>query len=244
MKNSFYTKELMDMQKSTMFPSKVYDNCFSEEEFGKLLEFCGNSKTLEPTIHAQQSYTKFDYYNSNIFSLLNDKVYNVIGEHYVYLSVIHDTQGNPVLIHTDHNLADVRKESIPYATICIPLEVQSKNCDWGFASTVTFDQIYFPEQDWEDRKHFFTGFLKPKDIPNVQGLHNNHYIDKKMFETYLSQHSYDFMEGLSIESINEWKKYSLIVWHQCRFHCSSNYYMQGSQNKKSIVLWTTTNKTG
>ena len=244
MTNNFYSQKLMEMQKSTMFSSKVYENYFTETEFDELITFYHESKNLSPTIHAEQSYTKFDYYNSNLHSMLDEKIYNAIGNHFVYLSVVHDTQGNPVPIHTDHNLADVRIDSIPYATICIPLEVDSNTSVWGSASTVTFNQMYFPEQDWEYRKNFFTGFLKPKDIPNVIGLNFVHNIDKEIFENYLSQHSYNFLHGLSIESVNEWKKYSMMTWHQCRFHCSSNYYNQGSQNKKSIVLWTTTDKSG
>ncbi len=236
----YYSKKLMDAQNKTMFPSASFENFFSDKELDEIKDISVELEENEPIIHSGQQYTKFNYYESKLYSLLNKRIENIIGMHTVYLSVISNTLGNPVPTHTDHNLADVRENAIPYATLCIPLDVVSEDDKWGTASTITFDQYYFPEQDWEHRRHIFTGFLKPNTIKNSQGFIKETTITKEYYDRYLNQHEdYSFFEGMSIEKTIEWKKNSLMLWHQCRFHCSDAYLSSGTKNKKSIILWTT-----
>lgn len=110
----------------------------------------------------------------------------------------------------------------------------------GDATIVTFDQCYFPEQDWDYRRHIFTDFLKPKTIKNAEVFLNKTTITEEFYNKYLNQHSgYDFFEGMSIEENLQWKKNSLMIWHQCRFHCSGNCKNANTSNKKSVILWTT-----
>ena len=236
----YYSKSLMDSQVETMFPSESFENFFNDSEFDKIKIIANELEKNAPTLHAGQQYTKFNYYESMLDSLLSKRIEDIIGPHNVYLSVVSNTLGNPVLTHTDHNLSDVRENALPYATLCIPLEVISEDTNWGAASTITFDQYYFPEQDWEYRRHIFTGFLKPNTIKNSQGFLKETTITKEYYDRYLNQHDdYSFFEGMSIEKIIDWKKNSLMLWHQCRFHCSDSYLSSGTKNKKSIILWTT-----
>lgn len=236
----YYSESLMKLQRHTMFPSKEFENFFSNSEYKEIKSIATDLETFDSVIHSDQQYTKFNYYESKLHGILTEKLKSVIGEHHVYLATIANTLGNPVLIHTDHNLSDVSKTALPYATLCIPLEVFGENEKWGNASTITFDQCYFPEQDWEYRKHIFTGFLKPNTIKNASGFLEKTTITEEFYNRYLSQHSsYDFFEGMSIECILPWTQKSLMIWHQCRFHCSDSYTNAHTKNKKSIVLWTT-----
>lgn len=237
----YYSKQLMDKQNSTMFPSKVIEDYFTDGEFEKIKNIAYYLEEInQPVEHSGQTYTKFNYYESDLHNFLNKKIQTLIGDHFVYLATIADTKGNPVLVHTDHNLSDVRDDSVPYATICIPLDVIGKNNNWGTAATITFDQWYFPEQDWEYRRHIFTDFLKPNTLENAVGFKKKLEITKEFYNRYLSQHSsHDFFEGMSIEGIFKWKKQSIMLWHQCRFHCSDSYGNADTVNKKSIILWTT-----
>lgn len=236
----YYSESLMNLQRQTMFPSTSFENFFSNSEYEEIKNIASTLEELEPVVHSDQQYTKFNYYESKLCSILTEKLESVIGKHHIYLATIANTLGNPVPTHTDHNLSAVIKTALPYATLCIPLEVFGKNGQWGSASTITFDQYYFPEQDWEYRKHIFTGFLKPNTIKNASGFLENTTITKEIYNRYLSQHSsYDFFEGMSIEGILPWNQKSLMIWHQCRFHCSDSYTNVNTTNKKSIVLWTT-----
>jgi len=236
----YYSKELMKSQNKTMFPSKSFENFFSNSEFDKIKTTAIELEENDPVVHSGQQYTKFKYYESKLHALLNKRIEDIIGKHNVYLSVVSNTLGNPVPTHTDHNLSDVRENALPYATLCIPLDVISEDNNWGTASTITFDQYYFPDQDWEYRRHIFTGFLKPNTIKNSKGFINETTITKEYYDRYLNQHEdYSFFEGMSIEKIIDWKKNSLMIWHQCRFHCSDSYLSSGTKNKKSIILWTT-----
>lgn len=236
----YYSDKLMKQQKDTIFESKVLENFFDNNDFVKIKEIATELEKLDPILHSGQTYTKFDYYNSELHLLLSERFNKLIGEHFVYLATIANTKENPVLVHTDHNLADVRENALPYATLCIPLEVIGKNNEWGDASTITFDQYYFPEQDWEYRRHIFTGFLKPNTIKNTENFLKETTITEEFYNKYLSQHSgYDFFEGMSVEKNIQWKKNSLMIWHQCRFHCSDDYANSDTLNKKSIILWTT-----
>lgn len=236
----FYSKELMELQKQTLFSSKIFENFFSTDDYNNIVSIASELEKFEPVLHSGQTYTKFDYYNSKLHPILTEKMIELIGPHTVYLATIANTKGNPVLIHTDHNLADVSENALPYATLCIPLEVIGKNNEWGAASTITFDQYYFPEQDWEYRRHIFTDFLKPNTIKNASGFLDKTTITEEFYNQYLSQHSgYDFVDGMSVEASLTWKRNSLIIWHQCRFHCSDSYKNADTINKKSIILWTT-----
>ena len=236
----YYSKSLMETQYKTMIPSESFENFFSNNEFDKIKTIATELEGNDPVVHSGQQYTKFKYYDSKLHTLLSKRIEDIIGPHNVYLSVVSNTLGNPVPTHTDHNLSDVRENAIPYATFCIPLDVVGEDGIWGAASTITFDQYYFPEQDWEYRRHIFTGFLKPKSIKNSKGFVDETTITKEYYDRYLNQHDdYSFFEGMSIEKIIDWKKNSLMMWHQCRFHCSDAYLSSGTQNKKSIILWTT-----
>lgn len=236
----YYSPELMTKQKQTLFPSKVFEDYFSEQEFAKIKKISKQLEKQESILHSGQTYTKFDYYNSKLHLLLSKKIEDLIGKHHVYLATIANTKGNPVLVHTDHNLSDVRDNALPYATLCIPLEVIDENNQWSSAATITFDQYYFPEQDWEYRRHIFTDFLKPNTIKNADGFVGKSCITEDYYNKYLSQHSdYNFFEGMSVENHIKWNKNSLIIWHQCRFHCSDSYTNSKTINKKSIILWTT-----
>ena len=238
----FYSTELMELQKQTLFPSKIFENFFGNDEYKNIISIANELEKLESVLHSGQTYTKFNYYSSDLHDILTEKTTELIGPHNVYLATIANTKGNPVLVHTDHNLSDVREDALPYATICIPLEVESDTSDWGHAATITFDQYYFPEQDWEYRRHIFTDFLKPNTIKNANGFLEKTNITKEFYNNYLNQHSsYDFFEGMSVEQNIVWKQKSLILWHQCRFHCSDSYKNFNTKNKKSIILWTTKN---
>ena len=236
----YYSDSLMNLQTNTMFESKVLENFFNDEDFVKIQTIAKELEKLDSVLHSGQTYTKFNYYKSELHRLLSEQFKEIIGDHFVYLATVANTKGNPVLVHTDHNLSDVRENALPYATLCIPLEVVGENNEWGKASTITFDQYYFPEQDWEYRRHIFTDFLKPNTINNTKGFLKETTITEEFYDKYLSQHSnYNFFEGMSVEKNLQWKKNSLMIWHQCRFHCSDSYKNANTINKKSIILWTT-----
>lgn len=127
----YYSKDLMEKQKQTMFSSKKIENFLSNLEFDSIYKISKELEQQGSVLHSGQLYTKFDYYKSDLYNLLSQKFESIIGKHFVYLATIANTKGNPVLVHTDHNLSNVRENSLPYATLCIPLEVVGENNDWG-----------------------------------------------------------------------------------------------------------------
>ena len=70
----YYSKELMKSQNKTMFPSKAFENFFSNSEFDKIKTTAIELEENDPVVHSGQQYTKFKYYESNLYALLNKRI--------------------------------------------------------------------------------------------------------------------------------------------------------------------------
>lgn len=79
----YYSKELMKSQNKTMFPSKAFENFFSNSEFDKIKTIATELEGNDPVVHSGQQYTKFKYYESKLHDLLNKRIEDIIGKHNV-----------------------------------------------------------------------------------------------------------------------------------------------------------------
>ena len=157
---------------------------------------------------------------------------SIFGGFYVLSTQIFDVN-IPHIIHNDDDL-----EHKPFLAFCLPLKIVGNSDD---IKLVTFDQYYYQggakffKDDNEDRHMFFNE--KIISYENVKFL-SDIGIDRDFKENYLSHLKDIWLEGLSINTVLEWKIGNILCFNCNQLHCSSNFLSKGVENKIALSIFT------
>ena len=163
---------------------------------------------------------------------LLDYLQNIFGKFYVTSTLIFNVD-TPHVIHNDDDL-----EHDPFLGFCLPLEKVGDSDD---IKLVLFDQYYyhggakFFRNETEERKVFSHKNLSTYD--DVSFL-SDAGIDDTFKQNYLSHLKDSWLEGLSINTILEWKIGNILCFNCNQLHCSSNFLSKGVKSKVALSIFT------
>lgn len=226
----FRSKEEIDKIKQHESPPFVIENAVDVELF--LQYYAENKNKIVQKNTGPQVLTIPPEDNFFFYSLQNILKEN-IGEFKVRNAHFFETEV-PHVIHND----DVFEDSNPYKAFTIPLRI------FGFPDDIKlilFDQHFyhgpakFFNGDTSEREVFYN-----KSITNYKYLSytNNKGIDKNIQKNYLNHCNKEWLEGLSIHTVLDWKIGNILCFDSLQLHCSSDFTIQGVNKKIGLSVFT------
>ena len=79
------------------------------------------------------------------------------------------------------------------------------------------------------------------EYTTVKGTVNEPF-DEEFYNTHLTHLKPNWVQGLSVRKVFDWKPGSLIVFHRCNIHSSSDFTNLGIQEKTGLSVFTRYNK--
>lgn len=239
--NSF-TEQQLSLMKSIDKPvtSGMVENFLSQQEYNLLRNMVVNLKDY-PEVGSVSKYYGSSYNDpigKEIEKICASKLQNLIGDHTVDFFAFQEAI-NPWKIHAD---ARWYSDKTPQYTVVIPLDVCSDESEWKSTYSFTFHQKEYrykmPNNDQKKSGNNQDSWKRPCDNPNVTQLVQGYNISKDLYEKHFSHMDYEFLEGLTIEGMYEWKPRSVIYWSQCQMHCASNFLAENISTKRSLIFMT------
>lgn len=141
---------------------------------------------------------------------------------------------SPHVIHND----DVYSLPDTYKAFTIPLEIS------GFSGIYPrlcfFEQFYFhgPAKFFNGSSGIPAHFnASVYEYSRVDGL-NQKGISREVRDLYLTHLRPEWLEGLSIDSILEWRPGTAIIFDSLRLHCASDFRRVGITSKLGLSIFT------
>lgn len=145
--------------------------------------------------------------------------------------------------HVIHNDDIVQLPNSIYKAITIPLEITSDEDVTEYPKLCFFDQFYF---------HGPSKFFKGENVENIKTYYNksiNEYsgveyvldyysICYKTYNDLFTHMKYEWLHGLSINSVLQWKPKNALVFDSTRLHCSSDFRKNNIKRKLAISIFT------
>lgn len=72
-------------------------------------------------------------------------------------------------------------------------------------------------------------------------IKNDNEIEKVFYEKYLTHHSIEDFNSLSVDLAYEWKLGEALIWDRTQLHCSDAYGKSGAESKTAISIFTNSN---
>ena len=161
---------------------------------------------------------------------------SIFGDFYVTSTQIFDVT-MPHIIHNDDEL-----DHIPFLAFCLPLRIFGTSDD---IKLVTFDQYYyhggakFFNGDNTEREVFFNKTVTTYDDVSFLSYVG---INDKFKQDYLSHLKDDWLHGLSINTVLDWKIGDVLCFNCNQLHCSSDFVAKGVTSKQALSIFTAKEK--
>lgn len=140
--------------------------------------------------------------------------------------------------HILHNDDTFELPDTVYKGITIPLSVTRDNDSADFPFLCFFNQFYFhgPSKFFKGSHNISTYYNKcVYDYSLVEGLETKEeYFDPRLF-SHLKK---EWLTGLSLHSLLDWKPGSMIIFDSVRIHCASDFRNLGIKEKLGISIFT------
>lgn len=170
-----------------------------------------------------------------LFQNILSRVESYIGKVKVFSSLFFYVE-RPHIIHNDDSFS----YPLCYKGINIPLDLEYIEEGTGYPSLIFYDQYYL-----EGPAKFFNG---SRDIPTYYNKCVYEYGDVKNISTspicddirsnHLSHLKPNWLQGLSIETITEWRPGNVTVFDTVRLHSSNDFCRQGIKSKLGLSIFT------
>ena len=137
--------------------------------------------------------------------------------------------------HVIHNDDTFELPDSVYRAITLPVKLYGDGV--GLPKLCMFDQFYFhgPSKFFKGESHVDTYYNKCLyDYKDVDGIVDTTITDTTLF-THLKS---EWLEGLSVHSVLEWKPTSAIIFDSVRLHCASDFRQLGYTGKLGISIFT------
>jgi hypothetical protein len=169
--------------------------------------------------------------NDPIIQNILAKVKNEIGNFEVTAGLFFYTN-YPHVIHNDDTFE--LPDSV-YRAITLPLKLYGSGSE--YPKLCMFDQMYFhgPAKFFKGETHMDTYFNKCLyEYSDVDGIVDSTIDDVTLF-THMKP---EWLQGLSIQSIIEWKPSNAIIFDSVRLHCASDFRKLGYEYKLGLSIFT------
>ena len=221
-----FDEERINLMRQCSNPSSVTNDFLTEDEFKELSSYLVENPTWHlfweggsALANINPAYPNYD----RIMALTVDKIKAVRGDFKIDNMFVRRAV-NSLPLHTDHvyNWPD----QIPSFTYVIPLAAERNGeftNDWSGISTVMFEQYQY--------RRAYGADVFDVELKTGTAFHQADY-------NYVSQHTIDALDGLSLETIFNWKPQSMITMDAYRLHCSNNWRQYGFDAKWGLIIQT------
>jgi hypothetical protein len=145
----------------------------------------------------------------------------------------------PHIIHND----DLFELPNMYKGITIPLRLDSDEEITDYSNLCFFDQHYFhgPSKFFKNSENVKTYYNKCiYDYNDIDGLVETNAISEELYQQYFTHLNREWLEGLSLHSVFQWKPGNCIIFDSLRLHCASDFRKHGIKSKLGISIFTKT----
>lgn len=245
--NKSFTAEQEQRLRSSIGPSTYIKDFLTDAEFSMCRKIATNIRTW-PESGNVSKYWGFGW-DSGIgpkLTWLKEKVNTILPNWKLDFLAMQESI-NPWKIH-----ADIRwhADRIPYKVLLMPMDVEPMSGpvepnQWPDTYTIAFNQHNFLSKYPPDGS-LNTGtygndqskWLRPIDHPGVEGLVPGYNIDKETWQKYFNHMPYDYLEGLTVDTIHKWEPKSLFYWDNSSLHCADNFLAKNIKTKRSLMIFT------
>lgn len=218
------------------FTDVIYkDNFLDPEEISYLINLFDKSdnKIYKNTGPVTCNSIKSD----PLLSIIAQRLEPLIGDFKIFSASFFDVKF-PHIIHND----DDKSFPLTYKAITLPLKLEYSRVVDELPKLCIFDQYYL-----DGPAKFFNG---DADLPTYYNTQIYEYskvqnksttnIDLTTRSKYLTHLRPNWLNGLSINSVHEWKPGSAIIFDALKLHCASDFRRLGITSKLGISIFTYT----
>lgn len=171
--------------------------------------------------------------DNSLFHSLQNILKEYIGEFKVRNVHFFETEV-PHVIHNDDTFENIK----PYKAFTIPLKIFGSSDD---IKLILFDQYFY-----YGPAKFFNGETNDREVFYNQSVTNYEYvsytnnkgIDKNVQKKYLTHCNKEWLKGLSINTVLDWKIGNILCFDSLQLHCSSDFTTQGVYKKIGLSIFT------
>jgi hypothetical protein len=206
----------------------------SVEDINHLVDLFESQKTEPNVVYKNTGPITLDindYLTDSVLSKIIGKLHREIGPYEITAGFFFTTN-YPHVIHNDDTF---ELPNNVYKGITIPLKLYGEGT--GYPKLCMFDQFYFhgPAKFFKGESHVDTYYNKCiYDYSDVDGLVEFHIVDCELF-THLKS---NWLEGLSLHAMLDWKPGSVMIFDSVRLHCASDFRQLGYHSKLGISIFT------
>lgn len=218
------------------FTDVIYaDNFLHTEEISYLIDLYNRSdnKIYKNTGPVTCTSIKRD----PMLAVIAERLEPLIGDFKIYSAAFFNVK-YPHIIHND----DEKSFPRTYKAVTLPLQLEYSRVNYELPKLCIFDQYYL-----EGPAKFFNG---DKDIPTYYNTQVYEYsevqnksstaIDLDTVSKYMTHIKPNWLEGLSLNSVHEWRPGSAIIFDALKLHCASDFRRLGVTSKLGISIFTYT----
>lgn len=215
----------------------VLEGILSVEEVSRLVElFDRSDKTVKNTGPVTVNIDPMMVHESPEILKILSSVEKYIGKFDISAGLFFRVN-YPHIIHNDDTWAFPKT----YKAITIPLELYGNGA--GYPGLCIFDQYYL-----EGPSKFFNGehdmkLNYNKGVYEYSEVHNKSEssIDSATQRTILSHIKPQWLEGLSINKVLEWKPGNVMIFDSTKLHCATDFRRLGYTGKLGLSIFTKIN---
>jgi hypothetical protein len=218
------------------FTDVIYaDNFLQAEEISYLIDLFNRSdnKIYKNTGPVTCTSIRHD----PMLAVIAARLRPLIGDFKIFSAAFFDVK-YPHIIHNDDDKSFPRT----YKAITLPLKLEYSGINLELPKLCVFDQYYL-----EGPAKFFNG---DADIPTYYNTQvyeysavQNKSATKISIDTarkYMTHIKPNWLEGLSLNSVHEWRPGAAIIFDAVKLHCASDFRRLGITSKLGISIFTYT----
>ncbi len=227
------TKEERDFLVSRFTDTIAVENFLQPEEISYLIELFNKS---ENKIYKNTGpVTCNSIMEDDILEVIANRLEPIIGKFEIFSAAFFNVKF-PHIIHND----DLKSFPRTYKAITLPLQLEYAGISGQLPKLCIFDQYYL-----EGPSKFFNG---DTDIPTYYNTQIYEYSDvqnksstaisQDTVKKYLTHLKPKWLEGLSLNSVHDWRPGSAIIFDALKLHCASDFRQLGITSKLGISIFT------
>jgi hypothetical protein len=242
------TNYQIDTIKKSFSDPYLVDNFINENEITHLINLFENDNGEGADPNQKKVYKNTGPVTLDIHKYLSDPVVDAvmnrikmqIGDFSMTTGFFFFTN-YPHIIHND-DLFELPNNV--YKAITIPLRLDSDEEITEYSNLCFFDQHYFhgPSKFFKNSKDIPTYYNKCiYEYDKIDGLAAADAIDDEVYQKHFTHLKKEWLEGLSLHSMFEWKPGSCMIFDSLRLHCASDFRKYGIKSKLGLSIFTKKN---
>jgi len=221
--------------KSTFSPPEVIEEFLTIDQLDRLLEIYEKTQNKIQKNTGPITVDLSPYLTDNLISLILEKIKNIIGNFTVISGFYFETT-YPHVIHNDDSF---ELPDTVYKGITIPIKYYGDGI-LDNPGLCFFDQHYFhgPSKFFKNDDNIEFYYNKPVyEYDLVENL-SSEKITKETYNKYFTHLKYEWLEGLSIQSVKPWTPGTAIIFDSLQLHCASDFRKNNINKKLGISIFT------